>query len=190
MVRDCTECPDEETGNQNTKPKSNSTEFFPREQARSSKIQEKTFKALKTAVTQSEEADVWYLDSAASDHMTSCQDKLSSLRPKSSIVEVANSDTMKVEGTGDATLNLSDENGGITLTLANVLYVPNLDGNLLSVGRIEEMGCKVVFDNGEARVIDEDGTIILYASRVNRLYKIKEKQQIAKVARRTSSDVL
>lgn len=47
----------------------------------------------------------------------------------------------------------------------NILYVPRLGGNLLSIGRIEEKGLKIEFTDGKARMIDNNGETLLSAGK-------------------------
>ncbi|UYV69112.1 hypothetical protein LAZ67_6002474, partial [Cordylochernes scorpioides] len=95
-------------------------------------------------------------------------------------VEMANNEKIKVSEMGDVTIKLGHEYGGETLFLENVLYVPELDGNILSVGRIEERGNKVLFQNGKASVFGSDGGLILKSNRRGRIYTVEE-LKIAKV---------
>ena len=180
-------CPEAEEDTEKPK-KGSTTEERTVEKAKSSRTI-KTDRALHTANDGHHNRNDWYLDSAASDHMTSCKEKLSNIVPRSSFVEVANKETMEVVGTGDAVLELSEENSNVRITLASVLYIPKLDGNLLSIGRIEEMGCEIFFKNGKATVMDEDGTIIMTAKRENRLYKVTEVTQVACAARSKTDDL-
>ncbi|UYV76832.1 hypothetical protein LAZ67_14002132 [Cordylochernes scorpioides] len=86
--------------------------------------------------------NIWFLDSGATEHVTSNRLKLTNTKSISSSVEMANNEKIKVSEMGDVTIKLGHEYGGETLFLENVLYVPELDGNILSVGRIEERGNK------------------------------------------------
>jgi hypothetical protein len=120
----------------------------------------------------------WYLDSGATEHMCSQEQKFMNLTSVKSQVEIANSEKIEVSGTGNIVLNPVRECGKDAIHLANVLYVPKLDGNLLSVGRIEEMGMTVSFERGKATIKDprQQNKVILIAHRHGRLYKIEEKQ--------------
>ncbi|KAL1433344.1 hypothetical protein MTO96_012639 [Rhipicephalus appendiculatus] len=83
---------------------------------------------------------VWRLDSGATDHMMSHRTKFKDFKPCESAVETANRESMSVTGRGKVQIQLSEECGGAYVTLEDVLYVPDLNGNLLSVGRIAERG--------------------------------------------------
>ncbi|XP_035233711.1 uncharacterized protein LOC118205537 [Stegodyphus dumicola] len=106
------------------------------------------------------------------------EQKFMNLASVKSQVEIANSEKIEVSGMGDIVLNPVRECGKDAIDLANVLYVPNLDGNLLSVGRIEEMVMTVSFERGKTITKDprQQDKVILTAHRYGRLYKIEEKQ--------------
>ncbi|UYV84396.1 hypothetical protein LAZ67_X002013 [Cordylochernes scorpioides] len=125
-------------------------------------------------------ANIWFLDSGATEHMTSNRLKMTNTKSISTSVEMANNEKIKVSEMGDVTIKLGHEYGGETLFLENVLYVPELDGNILSVGRIEERGNKVLFQNGKASVFGSDGGLILKSNRRGRIYTVEE-LKIAKV---------
>lgn len=85
----------------------------------------------------------WYIDSGASQHMTSHEDWLSELR-STSVKEIvtANNKKMAVSGTGKVVLRVNDEDVGVK----DVLYVPELTTNILSVNQMVKNGNTVVFD--------------------------------------------
>lgn len=106
--------------------------------------------------------------------MTSHRTKVKDFKPCESAVETANRESMSVMGRGKVEIQLSEERGGTYVTLEDVLYVPDLNGNLLSVGRIEERGFHVTFAEGKAEVTKDTGELILTATREGRLYSVKE----------------
>ncbi|UYV63201.1 hypothetical protein LAZ67_2003420 [Cordylochernes scorpioides] len=118
--------------------------------------------------------NIWFLDSGATEHMTSNRLKMTNTKSISTSVEMANNEKIRVSEMGDVTIKLGHEYGGETLLLENVLYVPELDGNILSVGRIEERGNKVLFQNGKASVFESDGELILKSNRRGRIYTVEE----------------
>ncbi|UYV65858.1 hypothetical protein LAZ67_3005722 [Cordylochernes scorpioides] len=118
--------------------------------------------------------NIWFLDSGATEHMTSNRLKMTYTKSISTSVEMANNEKIKVSEMGDVTIKLGHEYAGETLFLENVLYVPELDGNILSVGRIEERGNKVLFQNGKASVFGSDGGLILKSDRRVRIYTVEE----------------
>lgn len=132
----------------------------------------------------------WYLDSGATDHMTSDRTKLRNFQSAPSTLEMANKEVVEIIGKGEAEFELAPDNGGKSILLKDVLYVPELDGNLLSVGRIEELGFSVVFDNGRAEVRERNGALILTANRRGRLYPVNEKRSASKLSKTLDASLL
>ncbi|GBL79062.1 hypothetical protein AVEN_49006-1 [Araneus ventricosus] len=97
------------------------------------------------------------------------------------MAEVANSENVEVAGVGDILLSLhEDDEGPRNIILSNVLYVPKLGGNLISIGSIEEKGFKVEFLNGEAKVTEET---VPTSKRKGRLYIIEENKSSVYITR-------
>lgn len=65
-------------------------------------------------------------------------EKFSNLHKYTSTVEVANSEQVAVTGRGNVLLQIHKHSEKTQLILENVLHVPKLGGNLLSVGKIED----------------------------------------------------
>ncbi|KAH7953772.1 hypothetical protein HPB49_011986 [Dermacentor silvarum] len=97
--------------------------------------------------------------------MTSHEAKVTDFNPCQSRVQTANRESISVMGKGRVQIQLSDECGGSFITLVDVLYVPDLNGNLLSVERIEERGSHVTFAGGKAEVTKDTGELTLTATR-------------------------
>ncbi|KAE8709757.1 Protein farnesyltransferase/geranylgeranyltransferase type-1 subunit alpha [Hibiscus syriacus] len=86
----------------------------------------------------------WIIDSGASDHMTGNINILEEYSESSlpASIKIADGSLTTVKGSGSVTLNKN-------LLLHNVLYVPRLACNLLSVSKlIKDFGCNVVFGTG------------------------------------------
>ena len=95
----------------------------------------------------------WVIDSGASGHMSpdkSVFAELSILEPFD--VTIGDSTTLKACGRGRVELNLRINGKLRTCTLSNVLYVPSLGYNLLSVGVMDKAGCIATFGNGSCHV--------------------------------------
>ncbi|UYV83386.1 hypothetical protein LAZ67_23000842 [Cordylochernes scorpioides] len=58
------------------------------------------------------------------------------------------------------------------LTLKEVLYVPELKNNLISVSKITEDKKQIIFDENGARIIDNKGSSIITAKREDNIYTI------------------
>ena len=81
--------------------------------------------------------------------MTGFKDSISNVRKKRfhTKVELGDNGTYAIEGIGSTSLKLES---GWSLHLEEVLYVPGLKKNLLSVGVLEDKGYTVAFTKGKA----------------------------------------
>ena len=60
------------------------------------------------------------------------------------------------------------------LWLSNVLYVPELAANVLSLGRHDEEGCQMTMAGGKLTIFDRDGSLFREVQRSEgRLYLLK-----------------
>ena len=91
----------------------------------------------------------WIIDSGASAHMTSHRDLFVSISEDGRHRSVATADNtiLKCEGTGDVKIACGADNRVITVRLREVLYVPGLSVNLISVKQLCSRGCTVSFDD-------------------------------------------
>jgi hypothetical protein len=92
-----------------------------------------------SAITGTIEDDMWIINSGASRHMTGDQARLSDLneRKTSYKVELGDKSTYLIEGFGQASIKLESGNH---VHLSNVLYVPGLENNLVSISCLEDKG--------------------------------------------------
>jgi hypothetical protein len=97
-----------------------------------------------SALTRTIEDDLWIIDSGASRHMMRDQARLSYLneRKTSYKVELGDKSTYPIEGFGQASIKLESGNH---VHLSNVLYVPSLEKNLVSISCLEDKGNKIAF---------------------------------------------
>nr|GMC55548.1 Retrovirus-related Pol polyprotein from transposon TNT 1-94 [Ipomoea batatas] len=86
----------------------------------------------------------WLLDSGCTNHMTGDEELFRELdRSQVSSVRIGNGDCIPVKGKGTVAL----ESCIGTKLIYDVLYVPDIDQNLLSVGQLVDKGFKVIFEN-------------------------------------------
>jgi hypothetical protein len=74
-------------------------------------------------------------------------------------VRIGNGDCIAAKGKG--TVAITTNSG--TKTIFDVLYVPDIDQNLLSVGQLIEKGMKVIFENQSCYIFDAARQKILQA---------------------------
>ncbi|UYV63732.1 hypothetical protein LAZ67_2005453 [Cordylochernes scorpioides] len=125
------------------------------------------------ALNLTSDEDSWLLDSGATNHVCRNKDWFVDLREVSSDPIMTASGTTEAKGYGHIFLQTYFHNESIEIKLNNVLYVPNVRRNLLSVSKIEENGNRVTFRNMVARVFNPENRIIAEATNVNGLYTVK-----------------
>ena len=88
-------------------------------------------------------------------------------------------DGHELEATGQGTVILEMKLSGETrkCKLQNVLHVPKLSYNLLSVSKVTEAGKTVKFDEAECRIYNLNKKLIAMATRVGSLYYLNCKGQ-------------
>lgn len=131
----------------------------------------------------------WCFDSGASSHM--CND----LRLFTNIhdydtkeVLVANGTSVVAEGVGNVTLCiLVDDDTPMRVNISNVLYVPELDENLISVYKLSKNGFTILFQDDNCFLIKGDDKILV-AEYFDGLYRVKVecKEQVKSVVEKKS----
>jgi len=92
---------------------------------------------------------VWFLDNGASFHMTGDRDLFSNLEDKDLGVHIEMGDDGRYSATGIGTISFERESGK-PFVLKEVMHVPGLTKNLISVAMLEDKGYDVVFSEGKA----------------------------------------
>jgi len=96
--------------------------------------------------------DVWYVDSACSNHMTSHESLLINVDTKvTAKVKIGTGEL--VQATGKGTLVIDTKSG--PRYIKEVMLVPGLDENLLSVGQMVEHGYYFFFGNSMVEIFDD-----------------------------------
>ncbi|CAJ2636761.1 unnamed protein product [Trifolium pratense] len=103
-------------------------------------------------------SECWLIDSGCTNHMTYDRTLFKDLKPTQiSKVRIGNGGYISAKGKGTVVISTSS---GIK-TISDVLYVPDIDQNLLSVGQLIEKGFKVSFENQLCLIFDTTGREIL-----------------------------
>jgi len=98
--------------------------------------------------------ETWLIDSGCTHHMTHDKDMFVKLdKIHSSKVKIGNGDYIEVKGIGDIAIDA----GSGTKIIFDVLYVPEINQNLLSIGQLLEKGYVVVFKDKTCEVFDTTG---------------------------------
>lgn len=112
--------------------------------------------------------NVWYVDSGASSHMTPHAKLLKDMKSVNvSHIVSANNAKMMVKSAGNAILNLNKTE----IEVADVLHVPELAANLLSVCSIVEKGNSMLFDANGCTIKNDKNEIVATCKPKNGVYK-------------------
>jgi hypothetical protein len=129
---------------------------------------------LVTTRDESDNKDKWYLDTGCSTHMTGRKDWFVNLTStQNNNVRFADDSTVAVKGVGDVSIKRKD--GKLSL-ISNVLYIPGMKCNLLSIGQLLEKDYKIVMEKKLLNVFDTKGNLLLKAPMSkNRTFKVELK---------------
>ena len=128
----------------------------------------------------------WLLDSGCSSHMTSQEELFNSLTPDNTLISTAKkSQTIQAKAKGTITISQNNFLGNIT----NVLLVPKLEDNLLSVSALTRRGCDISFKEKEVE-ISLNGQLLFTGQRCQNLYVVKfQHRTVANLASTNASTI-
>jgi hypothetical protein len=87
----------------------------------------------------------WYLDSGATHHMCNDVNLLSNLKPQQTeVVGSVKESNAQCNSAGEAFIQCNE-----LIKLKDVLFVPDLNRNLISIKKMDEAGLKAVFGEGD-----------------------------------------
>ena len=114
----------------------------------------------------------WYIDSGATSHMTNDRSFFAEFtKTKPVKVTVANGQYMMSEGVGDGYLHCRTSNDTKRILVKDVLFVPTLESNLLSVKKLAKQGNVVKFE-GDHCFISRDNRIYAEGKINSDLYQL------------------
>ena len=115
---------------------------------------------------------MWYLDTGASSHMIGKKEFFYNIDVNvKGRVRFGDGSTIPYEGKGDIYVTL--KNGEILL-IRNVLYLPELKTNILSLRKLDDQGCKTSLSNGFLTIHDKIGRLLKKTKKTSgNMYKMK-----------------
>lgn len=112
----------------------------------------------------------WLIDSGAGFHMTPRSDWMSdrNVNNLADEISVANDTKLKVSSTGRCFVDIRD--GSEAVPINDVLHVPELSVNLLSVAQMVDNGFTLIFNADGCRILDSSNNLFGTGRRENKLF--------------------
>lgn len=131
----------------------------------------------------------WFIDSGATSHMTNDKNFFEILNTcTNERIKLANGDSADVRGIGNGYFICTDNRGKQNKVMVkDVLYVPMLEGNLLSVRKLTEKGLQVKFTESMCNII-KDEVIVAMADLNGNLYRLRMNHKVLMVANKHRKD--
>ena len=133
----------------------------------------------------------WYIDSGASRHMTGARDMFTEISETGLELEIVLGDDTMVRAVGRGTVRF-DRESMQPMLLRDVLYVPGLKKNLVSVSAIEDRGFGIYVLDGKVYIFSKaEGPSTSYAIgvRCGKLYKLLFQPHHALAHTESSSEI-
>jgi hypothetical protein len=129
---------------------------------------------------------IWLVDCAASAHFCHDRQLFVNFSPTSGdTVTVADGRTLAIFGRGDISVRIKSSNGYVTATITEVLYVPSMGVNLLSVSAMTDAGLELTFADDVCiiRIRKPVLSVLTVARKMrNKLYQVDIEAQPVAVA--------
>lgn len=130
--------------------------------------------------------DVWCVDSGASSHLCCNRNMFDEFEPCEESIMLAAEHKILAKGKGVVRLRTNE----FDVTLVDVLFVPGLQCNFVSVARAVNSGYIVEFKGNTAKFFDKHGGIILCAQKVRDLYLLEINKNKLFFAKKIADDVM
>lgn len=117
----------------------------------------------------------WYLDSGATEHLINSSVQLKNVKRLSEPIKinVAKSGTfLYANCVGEIEVTSCVNGKKISILITDVLSVPNLSYNLLSVRKLESKGLRVIFENGKGIIQKDDMTLAVAQRSESNMYTL------------------
>ena len=129
--------------------------------------------ALQTNISKNSK-NCWILDSGASNHICNKMEMFKSSSYFDSFVIVANGKKLKTKAVGTIELDVElEDHKMVKLMMHDVLYVPDMEFNLISIAKLTEKGVLVWFDTNSCRLVLKENFSINCMRTENNLYVLK-----------------
>lgn len=129
----------------------------------------------------------WYLDSGASSHMTP-NESIMINKKTANINEIiaANSSRMPVKSAGNAVLHYQ----GNEIKVYDIMHVPDLTVNLLSIFKMVSKGNTIIFDESGCSIYNKNDEQVAHVKPLNGVYKLQAETAKCMIAKGNSETAL
>jgi hypothetical protein len=103
--------------------------------------------------------NVWILDSGATNHNCCDKDMFEILKKYSSTVKVGDGRKLQVKGFGQIECDIITNDNKKKLNITEVLFVPDLSTNLISIGILSKKGFEITFKEDKCIIKRNNGVI-------------------------------
>jgi hypothetical protein len=108
----------------------------------------------------------WLIDPGASSHMSACRESMCDYKPFTPFdISIGDKTKLQVIGSGQVKLQLSVQGQQKNCVIKNVLHVPMLGYNLLSVSAMKVYGMKTQFASGKCTIKDKNSSFAAQGTR-------------------------
>lgn len=121
----------------------------------------------------------WYIDSCCSKTMSPLKEQMSDYEQIGAGMEVtiANNGKLYSSGKGDVPVTIKNQSGNCYKTIRNVMHIPDLSVNLLSVSETVKKGYIITFDSHGCKIYDDDdyivkGKVQMTGSEIGGIYRL------------------
>ncbi|CAH9146107.1 unnamed protein product [Cuscuta epithymum] len=113
----------------------------------------------------------WYLDTGASSHMTGDKKAFKTLdETVHGTVRFGDGSVVNIRGRGAVMFKCLTGDHRI---LSDVYYIPSLRSNIISLGQLDENGCRIIIEGGVLCILDRARKVLAQVTRTqNRLYML------------------
>nr|GEW92370.1 zinc finger, CCHC-type [Tanacetum cinerariifolium] len=120
----------------------------------------------------SADASIWYLDNGASNHMTGTKSHFRDINERiTGRIRFRDRSYVQIKGRGSILLGCKNNEQKI---VSDVYYIPNLKSNIISLGQLTEIGCKIIMDGNKLTLYDKNKKLLIKVERSkNRIYSTR-----------------
>ncbi|KAG8499415.1 hypothetical protein CXB51_005894 [Gossypium anomalum] len=155
------------------KPKAPAQQQIQAQAVEDLQVQEEHVFTASCFVTSNKVKSNWLVDSGCTHHMAADESLFRDLdRSYVSKIRIGNGDLIQARGKGNVVINTSSGNK----VISDVLFVPDIDQNLLSVGQLVEKGYSLVFENGACVVKDTYGQELISVAMTDKCFMLNINQ--------------